>query len=323
MAGTSVSGTAAVRRSEPDPPAILSARIRFLAKSSVLLLRFPGTLVDLGRGWRPGVASMERRVIERYQRSPSGYARVGRARIRVNPFNTPAENGSMVVAHWYEPPVTEVFRTLCRRGGRVVDVGANVGWYTFLAADRVGPKGRVVAFEPEEENFQLLSQSLRENPRPQVEIARVSVSDHEGVEQLSLSEEAASFHSISRTVGPRSVTVPAVPLGRELERRGMVTADLLKVDVEGGEPKVLRGARPLWGGGLLPNVILEWRPQSWEGESPLWEEIVEFYDVFRIAFSPRLLVSIAEPTIERVSAATSRAGRHGADLYLRRKARGA
>jgi len=281
-----------------------------------LLARYPSVIAQLPQGFAAASTAMEGKVVRAFERSPREFATVGGARVNLNPRNTLAQNASMSVAGWYEPPVSAIFSSLCRSEGCVIDVGANVGWYTFLAARRVGPNGLVLAYEPERENAQLLARTLHENPRRQVHLSTECLSDHEGDERLFLSEEAASFHSIARPVGPRSVTVPCTQVDTVVRARGIPRVDVLKVDVEGGEPKVLRGALASIRRGVVRHIILEWRPDCWSMEDELWNEVTARYRVYRIVLAPRLAIEVPNPTVERVSTATTAAGRHGKDLYL-------
>lgn len=68
-----------------------------------------------------------------------------------------------ITSGWYEPAVTELSRHLVKEGMTVIDVGANAGWYTLLAAKRVGKAGRVTSFEPEPTNFSPLNGSVELN----------------------------------------------------------------------------------------------------------------------------------------------------------------
>ena len=74
----------------------------------------------------------------------------------------------------YEPHLTAVFERYCQPGMTVVDVGANLGYYSLLAAHLVGPDGRVVALEPNSENCRLLLSSLRLNSVTNVELLPVA-----------------------------------------------------------------------------------------------------------------------------------------------------
>jgi len=61
----------------------------------------------------------------------------------------------------YEPHLTSVFKRFCKPGMTVVDIGANIGYYSILASELVGPEGRVFAIEPNSENCRLLVSSMR------------------------------------------------------------------------------------------------------------------------------------------------------------------
>ena len=74
----------------------------------------------------------------------------------------------------YEPHLTAAFERYCRPGMTVVDVGANLGYYTLLAANWSGPSGRVIALEPNSENCRLLISSVRFNGVENVEMLPVA-----------------------------------------------------------------------------------------------------------------------------------------------------
>ncbi len=63
----------------------------------------------------------------------------------------------------YEPLETQLLLKRLKPGQTFVDIGANIGYYTLLAARQVGPAGRVYAFEPDEENFKLLQKNTEIN----------------------------------------------------------------------------------------------------------------------------------------------------------------
>jgi hypothetical protein len=80
----------------------------------------------------------------------------------------------------YEPETTAVFLSLITDGDVVVDLGAHVGYYTLLAARRVGPEGRVFAFEPNPDNFRLLVKNIESNLYSNVIPVQKAVSNGRG-----------------------------------------------------------------------------------------------------------------------------------------------
>jgi FkbM family methyltransferase len=139
----------------------------------------------------------------------------------------------------YEPHLTAVFERHCRPGMTVVDVGANLGYFSLLAARLVGPSGRVVALEPNSENCRLLLSSLRLSGLSNVELLPVAA------------DEAPGWAYYSTHVGSNGGLIDD---GDLLSRFGVVVptfrlddlvdgpVGLLKLDVEGAEGRVVRGA---------------------------------------------------------------------------------
>lgn len=98
----------------------------------------------------------------------------------------------------YERGEIKVFRNFLRTGMYVVDVGANNGYYTCVAAKSVGPYGHVYAFEPEEDNFQLLSKNIAENNIFNVTLVQKGLTNYVGESDFFLSSEDSSDHQLFR-----------------------------------------------------------------------------------------------------------------------------
>jgi FkbM family methyltransferase len=125
------------------------------------------------------------------------------------------------------------------RGGVVIDVGANVGVLTVLAASQVGSTGRVLAFEPHPQAYRRLLKAIRANRfEDRVTAYNVAVSDRRGRVQV-VSGVATVEAQIAETATGGTI---AVPLDEVEELASHAVIDLLKIDVEGHESKVLLGA---------------------------------------------------------------------------------
>src|SRR5215471_3088010 len=88
-----------------------------------------------------------------------------------------AVGARIAVRRTHEPHVTCVMHPLLQPGAVIVDVGANIGYYTLLAASRIGHTGKVIAFEPSVENCALLRRSLQANHFENVVLHTVAVAD--------------------------------------------------------------------------------------------------------------------------------------------------
>lgn len=100
----------------------------------------------------------------------------------------------------YENYEREVFRQFCKPGSTVVDVGANVGLYTVIAASRVGEEGKVIAIEPHPESYRYLQKTIEANRLSRVKTFNVALGDRRKKIDLFLTEEnkADSRISVSR-----------------------------------------------------------------------------------------------------------------------------
>jgi FkbM family methyltransferase len=173
---------------------------------------------------------------------------------------------SIVAGGVFDPCVTEALYRLVDPGDVVADVGANVGYMSSLAAARVGPSGKVLAFEPHPRIYEMLERNAagwREaGGAGEVELRRVALSDAAGEGTLvSHSFDAntglASLNADQApSVSADSDTIP-VPLARLDEIPGAEQVRVLKADVEGHEADVLRGATRLLESGAVRDIIFE------------------------------------------------------------------
>jgi FkbM family methyltransferase len=158
----------------------------------------------------------------------------------------------------WEPAETAAFIARAREGMCVFDVGANIGYYTLLAARAVGPSGAVYAFEPEPRNFELLARNVAGNGFTNVRLFNAAVSSRPGPVRLHLDDANFGAHAFEaasvRTSSGRSVDVDAVTLdGFAGEASGFSAGVLVKIDVQGAEALVVAGGRGLL---ALPGVAV-------------------------------------------------------------------
>ena len=166
----------------------------------------------------------------------------------------------------YEPQVSRVVTRLLSPGMTIVDAGANWGYFTLLAASRVGRTGRVMAFEPDPRVFALLERNLALNPFPHVVALPMAAGRAAGTLTLEGYEPDAHNRGISRVrendapASPTSFTVHAARMDDVLRERGVDGVDFIKIDVEGAEDAVLEGMRDGLAAGRYRRVLLELHP---------------------------------------------------------------
>ena len=135
-------------------------------------------------------------------------------------------------------PVSSV---LVPKGSVVYDVGAQVGWYTLLASDLVGPEGRVVAFEPLPSVLRYLKSNVKINRCANVQIVEAAASDQDGTAEF-FAKEDGSLGSLSPIYGPNKIMVRTVKIDSLVKNEIIPAPDFIKMDVERGEVAALKGA---------------------------------------------------------------------------------
>ena len=141
-----------------------------------------------------------------------------------------------------EKKAIRFFRQKIKRGMCVLDIGANIGFYTRLFSSLVGETGRVIAFEPERLNFAYLQRSTRQLGN--VECYAYAVGAESGRTFLYLSEDMNVDHHAYQTGEDRSkVEVPGISIDHFTEPTQ--TIDFVKVDVQGYEFAVFQGMKNL------------------------------------------------------------------------------
>jgi FkbM family methyltransferase len=138
----------------------------------------------------------------------------------------------------YEPFMQEALRRFVRPGAVVYDVGGHVGFHSLYSALLTGRTGRVIAFEPDPEAVETLRREVAANPDLHVEIVACALSDTRGTLQLDTSTESSQARiSPSGAVRVEGRTVDSLVFEGKFPR-----PDVMKIDVEGHEGHVLRGA---------------------------------------------------------------------------------
>lgn len=179
----------------------------------------------------------------------------------------------------YEKAETRFFQSACRDGMTFLDVGANLGYYTALAARAVGPNGRVLAVEPDPDSFGYLEQTIAANAVGNVEAFPVAASDAPAILPLYISTDNRGDNRLYASDGERpQVEVKARPLDTLLRDNKIDTVDLIKIDVQGYEPKVIAGLRETITASPNLTLLTEFWPQ---GIDEAGEDANEFLQTLR------------------------------------------
>lgn len=177
----------------------------------------------------------------------------------------------------YEPTQSRWVRDILKPGGVFLDIGANVGYYTTLAASLVGPKGHVFAFEPSPYAYNKLDAILKNNRITHVDAFQCAVGDKEEWLDLYLPNQG-HLHSPSLVPSDKLLTpvkVQVCRLDSYPSLQSVSTIDLMKVDVEGFEPNVFRGMSRDLQDGRVKYLMCEFCSAWLESNGSSCEELLE------------------------------------------------
>jgi FkbM family methyltransferase len=180
---------------------------------------------------------------------------------------------SLVSYGYWEAAVTRALLRLVRPGHHVIEVGANVGYYTLLFASRVGSTGSVTAFEANPRMVDLLRRTLAMNGLARAtRVVPIAVTDRPGrvtLHRLGRQQGSSSIYAFA----PEDLAVwddEASPLDVEATSLDAFLGadappvDLVKIDAEGAEPAIVAGMRRLLGRSPQVRLVIEFIPASLE-----------------------------------------------------------
>ena len=158
--------------------------------------------------------------------------------------------------HYHERYEADLVQRLLSGDDVFWDVGANVGYFTLVAATALNHRGRIVAFEPGKNAYARLTENLALNPWRNIQAYPVAVTDREGEAVLHLAgdiaDSSASLYPAAQALAGQEIC-RTVALDQVLRSEGLRPPDLIKLDAEGAELAVLQGAPrlladspPLW-----------------------------------------------------------------------------
>ena len=182
----------------------------------------------------------------------------------------------LTVGSW-ERGTTRLFEDIIQKGMVVLDVGANIGYFTLIAAKLVGEEGKVFAFEPEPYNFDLLVKNIKLNGYHHVIPTQKAISDKNGRATLFLDKTQWGQHSLSRgnvtNFSGNSVEVEVQTLDDFLKDFGH-RVDFAKIDVQGAESAVIQGMRQIIENNKNLKLVVQFSPEELRGFGSSPEEFL-------------------------------------------------
>ncbi len=161
----------------------------------------------------------------------------------------------------YEQEETTLLKKLLKKDMNVINIGANIGYFTLLAARQVGPQGKVFAFEPFPKTVELLQKNIDANGYSNVEVIPMAVSSKSGIAKLALKSDTAHNFLTENTLEFQTIDVPITTIDEYTKN---YKTDFIIMDAEGYEPLILDGMAETLVKNPHIQIITEYNPYTLE-----------------------------------------------------------
>ncbi|MFC1850233.1 FkbM family methyltransferase [candidate division CSSED10-310 bacterium] len=212
---------------------------------------------------------------------------------------------SLYVRGYFEQQETKFVKQILKPGMVFIDVGANMGYYSLLAAKLVGQAGQVHSFEPNPRMFQELTYNVELNGFSNISLNSQALADKPGQARLSRYDKGEEVYcSLSNSSYPGAEIigyddVSVQTLDNYINKNGIDKVDLIKIDVEGAELMVLQGAQNLLSDSRKLIVMLEFDQRLCDAFDYTVNDILqtlEEYDFKVYTLSDGLFEHVSETT---------------------------
>jgi FkbM family methyltransferase len=198
----------------------------------------------------------------------------------------------------YGPTETDLIRKLVKSGDIVVDVGANIGYFTLIFAQLVGEHGKVLAFEPDNKLFRILEANIQNNGYKNVTLFRKGLSDQNTSAILYLDKYNNLDNRIyASSSAAEEVEIQLVKLDDFISEYTS-HVDLIKIDIQGAEGLAFRGMQNVIRTNPKIKIVTEFWPWSLKQAGTEPDEFIRFlsnegFSFYDIDYSLDIPVSIA------------------------------
>jgi FkbM family methyltransferase len=143
---------------------------------------------------------------------------------------------------FFEKDLTEVAKKLVKPGDCILDVGANIGYYSLIFSRLTGTTGKVICFEPTDFYGKVLRSNIEVNKYTNLEIVKVGLSNKEEEINIHIGGSTASIHNPGNFLNESVENIHVTTLDNFIESHPLNKIDLIKLDVDGHEPIFFEGA---------------------------------------------------------------------------------
>ena len=164
--------------------------------------------------------------------------------VYLNP-NDPVVSGALFF-NVYEKSESRFIKSICFKGMKTLDIGANIGYYTALTSKAAGEEGLIVAIEPDPESYKYLSKTINASKFDNIISFNLAASDIKQKLPLFISKDNRGDNRLYQNEENReTIEVDCFTMDELLLGNQIYNLDLIKIDVQGYEPKVIKGMQQI------------------------------------------------------------------------------
>jgi FkbM family methyltransferase len=189
-------------------------------------------------------------------------------KLRLHPKDNLSEKRLFLTPQCFDPIELDALRSFMAPGKVFVDIGANAGAYSLVAAKAGGPSARVIAVEPQREMRRRLMFNARQNDLHNIECSAVALADYEGEEVLRMVDGNRGGAALSGSGAQGGEAVRVTTLAKLAEEMRLDRIDAAKIDVEGGELPILAAYLKATAKELWPQLLILERADMGGREAP-------------------------------------------------------
>ncbi len=205
-------------------------------------------------------------------------------------FTNPNDDDNFILRNFEaHRDIQKIIDLHLKKGDIAVDVGANVGRVSMLLSRKVKYEGTVFAFEPEQNNFDIMIRNIKENNITNIIPIRVAVSDISGLSYLNMGK--STTHQITNEITQYKIQTVSMDDYFKDQR-----IDFVKIDAEGAEPKIIWGMKKTIEQNPQLKIVIEYNHRIMKGNVGYLRALEEYgfklYDMMKEKFtSPAEIVS--------------------------------
>ena len=276
----------------------------FLKKRiSILYLKIVGSL-SRGKGYGQKHKFLKSTITKTESILKTDFAETWSGKIYVHSNDT-GSLSTLSISGTFGPRDTQTVKDNVHLGDFVVDLGANIGYYTCLLAKLVGKDGKVFAFEPDPRNLKLLEKNVKVNEYNNVVIVDKAVSDVNGTCTLYCSQKKFGASTIfesektkTKDLFPvKSETVSLDYYFKKLNLHNKI--DFIKIDIEGAEFKAFNGMKKILQLNSNLKIFTEITPLLLDDANSTVKQVLDFLDDYK--FTNRFLSDNRKNTLSKIN----------------------